>query len=109
MASCQRFDGREDCWNDIPSRTRVVLGQISPITALTRVVNKTAYQNSLRRARPLNVAYFEKKLPIAAPNDMRSLLVGVFCPVKVPGKDNHTPAYENNDCADDIREPRQVI
>ena len=61
MASCQRFDGREDCWNDISFKTTVVLGQISPITALTSVVNKTAYQNSLRRARPLNVAYLERK------------------------------------------------
>jgi hypothetical protein len=39
---------------------------------LTSVVNSTAYQNSLRRARPLNVAYLEKKLAMAAPNDMMS-------------------------------------
>ena len=71
MASCQRFDGREDCWNDIPSTTTVVPGQTIEIAMLTSDVNKTANQNSLRRARPLNVAYFEKKLVIAAPKDLR--------------------------------------
>jgi hypothetical protein len=40
------------------------------IAVLTSVVNRTAYQNSLRRARPLKVAYFVKKLEIAAPNDI---------------------------------------
>ena len=80
-------------------------GAMIEITMLTRVVNRTTYQNSLRRARPLKVAYFMKKLEIAAPNDMVSLLVGVLSPVKVPGKDNHTPTYENENCAEDVGKP----
>ena len=42
----------------------VVLGQTIEIAVLTSVVNRTANQNSLRRALPLNVAYFEKKLEL---------------------------------------------
>ena len=84
-------------------------GAIIEITMLTSVVNKTTYQNSLRRARPLKVAYFVKKLVIAAPNDMGPLLVGVFCPVKVPGKDNHTPTNDNEDRSDDVVEPREAV
>lgn len=71
MASCHRFDGTDACWKVIPSTTTVVPGQTIEIAMLTSDVNKTANQNSLRRARPLNVAYFEKKLVIAAPKDMR--------------------------------------
>jgi hypothetical protein len=56
----------------------VVPGQTIEIAMLTREVNNTANQNSLRRALPLNVAYFEKKLEMAAPNDMGSLTFGVL-------------------------------
>jgi hypothetical protein len=64
------LEASEDCWKVKSFTTITEPGKTVEIATLTRVVNNTAYQNSLRRARPLNVAYLEKKLTIAAPNDM---------------------------------------